>query len=60
MLASATTDTLAEPVVSPDPRDAWGFIGGMPLPLTTDEQLAARLEPRKRIRERERQEERTR
>ena len=38
----------------------WGFIGGMHRPLTTDEQLAANLEERARIRERERQEERTR
>jgi type IV secretory pathway VirD2 relaxase len=38
----------------------WGFIGGMQRPLTTDEQLAAKLEERTRTRERERQEERTR
>lgn len=38
----------------------WRFIGGMPRPLTTDEQVAAKLEERTRTRERERQEERTR
>jgi hypothetical protein len=38
----------------------WRFIGGMPRPLTTDEQLAEKLEQRTRTRERERQEERTR
>jgi MobA/VirD2-like, nuclease domain len=38
----------------------WGFIGGMPRPLTTDEQLAAKLEERTRTRERERQDRRTR
>jgi len=38
----------------------WGFIGGMPPPLTTDEQLAARAEERTRVRERERPQERTR
>ena len=38
----------------------WGFIGGMPPPLTTDEQLAATLQEQTRNRERERQEERTR
>jgi hypothetical protein len=29
----------------------WGFIGGMRPPLTTDEQLAAKLAERTRIRE---------
>ena len=40
----------------------WGFIGGMRPPLTTDEQLAAKLAERPRIREREREhlQERTR
>ena len=38
----------------------WGLIGGMHRPLTTDEQLAAKLEERTRTRQRERQEERTR
>jgi hypothetical protein len=38
----------------------WEFIGAMHPPLTTDEQLAAKLEERTRTRERERQEERTR
>ena len=38
----------------------WGFIGGMHRPLTTDEQLASKLEGRTRTRKRERQEERTR
>ncbi len=38
----------------------WRFIGGMPRPLTTDEQLAAKTEERTRTRERQRQEERTR
>jgi len=37
-----------------------GFIGGMAPPLTTDEQLAAKLEARTRTRGRERQKERTR
>jgi len=34
----------------------WGFLGGMHRPLTTDEQLASKLEERTRTRERERQE----
>jgi len=38
----------------------WGFIGGMPPPLTTDEQLAAKLEERTRTRTRGRLEEPTR
>jgi type IV secretory pathway VirD2 relaxase len=38
----------------------WGFIGGMRPPLTTDEQLAAKLQERTRVRERERLPERTR
>jgi hypothetical protein len=38
----------------------WGFIGGMRPPLTTDEQLAAKLAERTRSREREWQETRTR
>ena len=38
----------------------WGFIGGMRRPLTTDEQLASKLEERTGTRERERHEERTR
>lgn len=38
----------------------WGFIGAMHRPLTTDEQLAAKLAERTRTHERERQEERTR
>jgi len=38
----------------------WRFIGRMRWPLTTDEQLVSKLEERTRIRERERQEERTR
>jgi hypothetical protein len=38
----------------------WNFIGAMSPPRTTDEQLAAKLEERARIRARERQEERTR
>jgi hypothetical protein len=38
----------------------WGFIGGMDRPLTTDEQLASKLEERTRASERERQQERTR
>jgi Relaxase/Mobilisation nuclease domain len=38
----------------------WGFIGGMQPPLTTDEQLARKLEERSRTRVRERQSERTR
>ena len=38
----------------------WGFIGGMHRAVTTDEQLAAKLEERARTREPERHEERTR
>jgi hypothetical protein len=38
----------------------WGFIGGMPPPLTSDEQLAQNLAERSRTRERERHLERTR
>ncbi|HTC54461.1 MAG TPA: relaxase/mobilization nuclease domain-containing protein [Steroidobacteraceae bacterium] len=38
----------------------WGFICGMRPPLTTDEQLAAKLQERTRVRERERLPERTR
>jgi Relaxase/Mobilisation nuclease domain len=38
----------------------WWFIGGMRKPLTTDEQLAAKLQERARVREKEREEERTR
>jgi hypothetical protein len=38
----------------------WGFIGGMHPPVTTDEQLAAKLQERTRVRERERLPERTR
>ena len=51
-LAAAGQGALAEKI--------WRFIGGMHRPLTTDEQLAAKLEERTRTRERERQEERTR
>lgn len=51
-LLEAGQGTLAEKI--------WRFIGGMPRPLTTDEQLATKLEERMRIRERERHEERTR
>jgi hypothetical protein len=38
----------------------WHFIGGMPPPQTTDEQLAGKLKQRTRTRERERLEEHTR
>ncbi|MHB8812088.1 MAG: hypothetical protein ACYDAE_02370 [Steroidobacteraceae bacterium] len=38
----------------------WGFIGAMHRPLTTDEQLAGKLEERTRTREWDREEERTR
>ena len=42
-------------------QKVWGFMGGMRPPLTTDEQLATQLKERRpRVRERERQEERTR
>ena len=41
-------------------QQVWGFIGGMRPARTTDEQLAAELEERTRIRDRERQHERTR
>jgi hypothetical protein len=41
-------------------KKVWGFIGRMHPPLTTDDQLAAKLAERWRTRERERQEERTR
>jgi hypothetical protein len=51
-LAAAGQGALAEKI--------WRFIGGMHRPLTTDEQLAAKLEEHKRTREQERQEERTR
>lgn len=40
-------------------QKVWGFIGGMRPPLTTDEQLAAKLMERTRIPEREHQQERT-
>jgi hypothetical protein len=51
-LAAAGQGALAEKI--------WRFIGGMHRPLTTDEQLAAKLDDRERTRELERQEERTR
>ncbi|MGH8276602.1 MAG: relaxase/mobilization nuclease domain-containing protein [Steroidobacteraceae bacterium] len=51
-LLAAGQDALAQKI--------WEFIGAMHPPLTTDEQLAAKLEERTRTRERERQEERTR
>jgi hypothetical protein len=51
-LLGAREDVLAQKV--------WGFIGGMPPPRTTDEQLAAKLEERTGIRARSRQEERVR
>ena len=51
-LAAAGKGALAEKI--------WRLIGGMHRPLTTDEQLAAKLEERTRAGERERQEERTR
>lgn len=41
-------------------QKVWEFVGGMRPPLTTDEQLAARLTERSRARERERQKELTR
>jgi hypothetical protein len=51
-LAAAGQGALAEKI--------WGFIGGMHRPLTTDEQLASKLEERTRTRQQERREERTR
>jgi hypothetical protein len=51
-LLEARKDVLAQRV--------WRFIGGMPPPRTTDEQLATKLEERTRVRERVREEERTR
>jgi hypothetical protein len=51
-LLAARQDALAEKV--------WGFIGAMQRPLTTDEQLATKIEERTRTRERERQKKRTR
>jgi hypothetical protein len=57
---NAAVDALLEAGQGELAQKIWGFIGGMPPPLTTDEQLAAKLVERTRIRERERQEERTR
>lgn len=56
----AAADALLEAGQGALAEKIWRFIGGMPRPLTTDEQLAAKLEERTRIRERGRQEERTR
>jgi hypothetical protein len=56
----ATADALAAAGQGALAEKVWRFIGGMRRPLTTDEQLAAKLEGRRRTRERERQEERTR
>ena len=56
----AAADALLEAGQGELAQKIWGFIGRMSPPLTTDEQLAAKLGERSRTRERERQEERTR
>jgi hypothetical protein len=56
----ATADALAAAGHGALAEKIWGFIGGMHRPLTTDEQLAAKLEERTCTRGQERQEERTR
>ena len=56
----AAADALLESGQGALAEKIWRFIGGMPRPLTSDEQLAARLEGRTRARERETQVERTR
>jgi hypothetical protein len=56
----AAADALLEAGQGALAQKIWGFIGGMRPPLTTDEQLATKLEERTRTRERERQHERTR
>ena len=56
----AAADALLESGQGALAEKIWRFIGGMPRPLTTDEQLAARLEERTRQREREAQVERIR
>ena len=56
----AAADALLEAGQGALAEKIWGFIGGMPPPQTTDEQLATKLEERTRIHARERQEERTR
>jgi hypothetical protein len=56
----AAADALVEAGQGALAEKVWGFIGGMPRPLTTDEQLAVKLEERTRTSGRERQEERTR
>jgi MobA/VirD2-like, nuclease domain len=56
----AAADALLESGQGALAEKIWRFIGGMARPLTTDQQLAARLEERTRARERETQVERTR
>jgi hypothetical protein len=56
----AAADALLEAGQGALAEKIWKFNGGMPRPLTTDEQLAAKLQERTRTRERERHEERTR
>ena len=56
----AAADALLEAGQGALAQKIWSFIGGMAPPLTTDEQLAAKLEKRVRTRARERQLERTR
>ena len=56
----AAADALLEVGQGALAEKIWRFIGGMPRPLTTDEQLAAKLEERTRTREPSRHEERTR
>ena len=56
----AAADSLLEAGQGALAQKIWGFIGGMRPPLTTDEELATKLEERTRTRERERQHERTR
>jgi hypothetical protein len=56
----AIADALLEAGQGAIAQRVWGFIDRMRPPLTTDEQLAARLAERTRVRERERLQERTR
>jgi hypothetical protein len=56
----AAADALLEAGQGDLAQKIWDFIGGMPPPHTTDEQLAAKLKERARTRERERLEEHTR
>jgi len=57
---NAVVDALLEAGHGELAQKIWGFIGGMPPPLTTDEQLPATLVERTRTGERQREEERAR